>query len=72
MEEVRIQKKGRAVSFRAIDEAGEFVVFDLSMTGPVRNRTSYSGHDFQEAWQAVEAIVGDTGIPKELQKYAVH
>ncbi|QSF47360.1 hypothetical protein [Paenibacillus tianjinensis] len=70
MEEVRIQKNDRAVSFRVIEDVGEYIVFDMSLTGPARNRMSYSGGVFQEAWQAVEAILGEISIPEELRKYA--
>ena len=70
MEELRIQKKDHAVSVRVIEEAGEFIVFDMSMSGPVRNRTIYSGGVFLEAWQAVETILGEISIPEELRKYA--
>ncbi|WP_150270872.1 hypothetical protein [Paenibacillus tepidiphilus] len=71
MQELRLQKQTRVVSFRVAEEAGEFIVFDMSMSGPVRQRTCYSGTDFSEAWNAVEAILGSTAVPAELQKFAV-
>lgn len=43
MEEVRIQKQDRSVSFRVATDAGEFIVFDMSLSSPTRNRTLYSG-----------------------------
>ncbi|WP_151734383.1 hypothetical protein [Paenibacillus tengchongensis] len=70
MQELRLQKQTRVVSFRIAEEAGEFIVFDMSLSGPVRQRTRYSGPDFKEAWQAVEAILGDTDIPAALQRFA--
>ncbi|WP_019910687.1 hypothetical protein [Paenibacillus sp. HW567] len=69
MEEVRIQKKDRTVSFRVIEEEGEFIVFDMSLSSPTSNRTNYSGNQFQEAWKAVEAILGQTEVPHEFLKY---
>lgn len=71
MEEVRIQKQDRSVSFRVAVEAGEFIVFDMSLSSPTRNRTTYSGKNFSEAWEAAEKILGESAIPEELKKYAV-
>lgn len=70
MEEVRIQKKDRAVSFRVIEEEGEYIVFDMSLSNPASNRTHYTGTQFAEAWKAVESILGETEIPEEIIKYA--
>ncbi|KWX77658.1 hypothetical protein AMQ84_11710 [Paenibacillus riograndensis] len=70
MEEIRIQKKDRAVSFRVSEEAGEFIVFDMSLSNPASSRTNYSGKQFREAWKAVESILGETAIPDEIIKYA--
>ncbi|MNC37455.1 hypothetical protein D3C76_557370 [compost metagenome] len=70
MKEVRIQKKDRAVSFRVIEEEGEFIVFDMSLSNPAGSRTNYNGKQFKEAWQAVESILGETEIPDEIIKYA--
>ncbi|MRN52562.1 hypothetical protein [Paenibacillus monticola] len=70
MEEVRIQNNDRTVSFRVAEAAGEFIVFDMSLTSPTRNRTTYSGTNFQDAWKAVESIIGETAIPNEFKKHA--
>ncbi|MEK5237601.1 hypothetical protein NST99_18090 [Paenibacillus sp. FSL L8-0470] len=70
MKEIRMQSKDRAVSFRLIEESGEFIVFDMSLFGPARDRTIYSGTSFEAAWKAVEAIVGVTAIPDEFKPYA--
>ncbi|OMF31216.1 hypothetical protein [Paenibacillus sp. FSL H8-0259] len=70
MEEVRIQKQDRSVSFRVATDAGEFIVFDMSLSSPTRNRTLFSGKEFSQAWAAAEAVLGEIAVPDELLKFA--